>query len=122
MVLDNILVPRKNMHHTPLSGTKILLLREILDATYLALFYCSSWRAKETKKLGLWSRGVKVAYRDYLILHHYFLFSLASFRIKWKDGEIQCARLEGQRVGMVRLLGDSHSGLGLGTEVKHVDY
>lgn len=25
-------------------------------------------------------------------------------------------------MGIVRLLGDSHSGLGLGTEVKHVDY
>lgn len=47
------------MHHTPLSGTKILLLREILDATYLVLFYYSSWRAKETTKLGLWARGVK---------------------------------------------------------------
>lgn len=60
-MLDNILVPRKNTHHTPLPGTKILLLREILDVTYLALLYYSSWRAKETTKLGLWPRGVKVA-------------------------------------------------------------
>lgn len=102
-MLDNTLVPRTNMHHTPLSGTKILLLREILDVIYLALFYYSSWRAKETMKLGHWARGVNVAYRDYLILHHYFLCSLTSFRSKWRDGEIQCARSEGQRVGMVRL-------------------
>lgn len=125
-MLDHILVPGKNMHHIPLSGTKIFLLREILEATYLALLNYSSWGAKETMKLGLWARRVKVSYRDDLsvwrILHHCFLFSLTSFRSKWRDGEIPCARSDDQRVGVARLQGDSHSGLGLGTEVKHVDY